>query len=92
MRNFEVGEGRGGKDFTPAHRKTDSRFDGGNSLHHLPREDAISRPGRPISNTRAAASSWQHDLRSASAEPGFADWRDEDDGDDDDDVSGGEWN
>ena len=61
--------------------------------HHLPREDAISRPGRPISNARAAASSWQHDLRSASAEPGFADWRDEDDGNDDnDDVSGGEGN
>ena len=51
------------------------------------------RPGRPFSNARAAASSWQHDLRSASAEPEFAERRDEDDGDDnDDDVSGGDRN
>ena len=61
--------------------------------HHLPREDAISRPGRSFSNAREAASSWHHDLRSASAEPEFAKWRDEDDGDDDDDdVSGGDRN
>ena len=34
--------------------------------HHLPQEDAISRPGRPFSNAREAVLSWQHDLRSAS--------------------------
>ena len=32
---FRVEKGRGGKDFTPAHRKTDSRLDGGNSLHGI---------------------------------------------------------
>ena len=54
--------------------------------------DAISRPGIYFSNAREAASSWQHDFRSAAAEPEFAERRGEDDGDgdDDDDVSGGE--
>ena len=35
----------------------------------------ISRRGRPFSNTLAAALSWQHDFRSATAKPEFAERR-----------------